>query len=460
MFPPVLEDFLESLNLGMGATPAGSPLLTLSSGVLNQLPDGRLEPQQPVRLFQKHEIPKGHEQYDRKVREELGKTDHPISKPICDALLCAAVFAGSNGKERLAFLNDCLANLRAFDTSHFVITNERLSVPSFRHYGYVIGTLGWERLQSRCRRAQSDYHEVFKKSCQGGVDLFSLESPEFRRTVVDLVGITLQRGSVQNAYWREIMLFYFEAVAEKHFEMMWGDLERRQSLDFALGVTSVDANLFREKLSRDAREVTIYLDHRDDKPGYVVPRMRSLIVMVSDMRKQEVAEALSEQPSDSVLGAAIADCAVLIQHAIRFIQSGRFRDAALYATIALERVFTRTVATTEAVSTRTALIAHRARKMTLRECQRELTALYDVRSDFVHHGIDVSRSDAEDLLLYARLILTAMVCLQNEPANLSDVFLKQWVKQIDAIYKTMEAELPVNDETLAALGVLPCPETA
>jgi hypothetical protein len=459
MFPDVIEQFLDSLQIGEGASRNGKPLLSLSSGVGNQLPDGSFELQQPLRLFQKNEISKGYDQYSRKFYEEFGKTSHPLSKPICDALLCAAVFAGPDGKTRLAFLNDCLSHLRSFDTSHFVITSEHVHVPNFRHYSYVIGTLAWERLQSRCRRAQSDYHEVFKRHCQGNVNRLSLESPEFKRTVVDLMSLTLQRGWVKNSRWREIMLFYFESVAEMHFEMMWGDLDRRQSVDVALGITSVDAILFREKLSRDAQEVTIYLDAGGSRPGFVVPRLRSLVFMVSGMSKENNSTH-SEQLSDSELGVAIADCAVHIQHAIRFLQAGRLRDAALYATIALERVFTRSIATTEAVSTRTALIAHRAKGMLIHDCQRELTELYKVRSDFVHKGREVSRIAAESILSYARLVLYAMTQLQRCPDNLSEGFLKEWVLRIDAIYKNLEARLPVDDQILATIGVLERPEGA
>lgn len=449
MLPDVFEEFFGSLTLGATQTQEREPLVNLSCGIGNRFPDGSISPQDPVMLFQTANAKISYEAYIRKLHEELMGRDHPVSNKISDALLCLAVFAESAGAARLSFLNSCLSSIRVFSVSHYFVTDIVANTPPFKHHGYAVGTLAWDRLASRCRRATSDYAELYQRELQGRI---ALESPEFSRNAVDFIDITLRRKLQRNSRWLELVLSYFEAIAEEHWEMMWGHLEQEQAVSVALGLGGIDSAMFRERLANNAQEVAIYLNQKNDRFGYVVPRQRSVVLAVGAKDKDQNTALLSK-PTDSELGKAIAECALHLQQAVRFLRCGRFRDSALYSTIALERVFTRKSATVEAVTTRTAVLTHQVLGLPLKDCIRELVKLYEARSGFVHQGSDVSQDTAEKVLDYARHVLRKMLRLQQKSESLEKGFVKSWVAKLDAVYTSLDAGLPVDPGLVEALGI-------
>ena len=156
---------------------------------------------------------------------------------------------------------------------------------------------------------------------------------------------------------------------------------------------------------------------------------------------------------DSELGRTLYTCAGFCQQATRFLESGRNDDAALYATICLEHLFSEKQSTSEAVCTRAAVLTHKRLVGNFTEAEKELRKLYDARSAFVHSGTSITAVQAERLIAYARETLRSMLVLHLKPENRAPGFLKKWVKDLDFIVSGFEANRTFEDSFLAENGI-------
>jgi hypothetical protein len=455
VFPDVFKEFFDSLALDWGQAPARKflekPVVSLSSGSGSRLPDGTLVSQRPMRIFQTAKTRTSYASYSKKARELLNKKNHPASDDITDALLCACVMAAPDGAARRDFLHECLAKIRPVSVCHYFVSNINPGIPEASFFKYQIGELNSGRLASRCSRASSDFARLYGKQLAGR---YALESPSFERSFVDFFDITKRRDSLRtNPIWSELELLYFEGLAAEHFEMMWSHFDRVQALNCALGRGGIDPAIFREKLSRDAMQVAIYFSVRGPERGYVVPVLRALTLQAR-VPSSGVAQELPE-PQDSELGAAIVECAALLQQATRFLSANRFADAALYATICLERLFSERGDIADAVARRTAFLCHRARGLAFEKCKSEMHSLYDARSRFVHDAVSIPQPKAAALLQYARWVLLAIYLLQKGEHSSCEGFMNEWVRQIDAEIEASVAGGSFSEITLTEFGALP-----
>lgn len=450
-FPEVFTGFLQSLKLDWTGDRSERAIVSLVSGPGEQLPCGTVVPQQPMRLLQSEETRPGYSSYSKKARELLNKKGHPVSDHLTDALLCAAVFAAPAGAERLGMLNEMISKIRPVRLHNYFVSNIKMAIPLAKFFDYHVGPLQLSKLSSRCDRSHSDFSRLYGEKLAG---CFTLESPEFRRTFVDFFDITGRRPGLRtNGLWSKIELLYFEGLAREHFEMMWGHFDSVQALACALGKGGMDPAIFRQKLSRDAHQIAIYLSERSDR-GYVVPVQVGLTMKTripTDSAPFE--KGLTIRKSE--LGAVIMESAALVQQAVRFLGANRIEDAALYATISLERLFSERGDITDSIARRTAFVCHRARSLSFAKCRGEMHSLYNARSRFVHENSPITQPQAAALLEYARMVLLALCAINKDDRSAHSGFLQDWVFNLDRNIESAGDEGEISDTTLSELGALP-----
>lgn len=453
-FPEVFTGFFQSLKLDWSGNSLENAIVSLSSGPGQRLPDGTKIPQRPMCIVQAEATSPGYSSFRKKARELLNKKGHPTSDHITDALLCATVFAESDGEKRRNFLNSCIAKIRPVHVSHFFVTRVVPDIDRCSFFGYQIGPIHFERFASRCGRIGTDFVRLYGKEIEGRL---ALESPEFQRNWVDFLDATKNRLSLRlNSVWLELELLYYEGLAREHFEMMWSHFDRVQALRCALGKGGVDPLIFRQRLAQNSHQIAIYLSAHGKERGYIAPVQLGLI-MEGKIPSTSTQEEKYFQAEDSELGAVIMECSSLLQQAGRFLAANRSDDAALYATIALERIFSERGDVTDSIARRTALVCHRIRNLSFAKCRGELHSLYNARSRFVHGNVSIAQEKAEALLKYARWVLCAMFSLQENNRTAADGFLGNWIQLIDAAVESAGDESKISDTTLSELGALPAP---
>jgi hypothetical protein len=451
--PPPFTEFLDSLSFD--ATQDGNPLVELAPATLSVTADGDQFTKPPLLLYQKAPTEVSLSGFRKKLLEFLRGAAHVATENIADAILGFSVGAAPTGNERAVFLESALTQFRTVKVSHFlVLPNKAIGAPV--HFdGYHLGEINLDVLKSRCRRAESNYAELYGDQLRGRL---ALQSPEFEHVVFDFSKVAYSSRLLGNAFWRELLLSYFTFVSRLHFEFMWTHLDRTQVLCTPFDANFLDVQSVRNELGKFSQRVTIYLGF--SRGGYVLPEGGGVVVNQPGPASESFQRFLGHRRTyhlaevgDSELGRTLLACGGLCQQALRFLQMERPEDAALYATIALESIFSVKERTTDRVCTRTAALTHRSMKLGYADSERELRRLYTARSDFVHAGKSISASDADQLIAYARETLRSLLTLHIKAENRATGFLVKWIKNLDFIVSAFAAERPLDGSFLKENGI-------
>jgi len=449
--------FLDSLTFKQ-VSPDSTPLAVIAPLEPSITASGSQFIKPPVLLYQNQETEVTIHGFRKKFLAILRNANHVATDSIADAILACIVGACQTGTDRLKFLGELVTRFPKAEVSHFLVLPHPALGDSLRFEGYCLGGIEMPVLRSRCRRAQSDYADLYGDQLDGRL---CLKSPDFHHVVIDFLRPMLQQSLVQNAFWRELLLNYFELVSRQHFEFMWAHLDRTQVLSRPFGAAIVDVNNLRHDLGRLCDKVTIYLDFSKVEAGYVVPEMQgsTAVQIGSASRATSIYNSHRttyrlDEVGDSELGRTLYACAGFWQQAIRLLEAGRYDDAALYATICLEHLFSEKSSTAEAVCTRSAVLTHPRLAANYPESEKELRKLYDARSLFVHSGKSVTPAQAERLIAYARETLRSLLVLHLKPENRTAGFLEKWVKDLDFIVAGITAGKTIDPAFLADCGIL------
>lgn len=412
----------------------------------------------PVRLYQKSSTQMSLTGFRQKILHLLREANHVASETVADAILGCVVGVASDGMERARFLEEALSYFHKAEVSHFfVLPNSAISQPVVFD-GYRLGELDLPVLTSRCNRAGSDYAQLYGDKLQGR---FALQSPCIKQVLIDFLKLDYDRRiSVGSHPWRELLLNYFERISRHHFDYMWEHLERTQVLCAPFGADFLDVQGVKGDLGKFAERITIYLECSRSPGGYVVPEAGGLTLNQPGPDSESFARYLAHRKmyhladiGDSELGRASLVCANFCQQAKRFLEAQRPDDAALYATICLENLFSEKSATSDAICTRTAALTYLRLASSYSEAERELRKLYDARSGFVHSGKSVTPAQAERLIAFARETLRSLLVLHLKPENHCSGFLVKWVKDLDFIIAGMDAGRTFEASFLAENGI-------
>lgn len=454
--PEVFFSFLDSLSFKPNAQ--GAPLVELWGATHATTASGQHSEIPALRLYQHSPTEVTITGFRQKLRHFLYDVDHVANDQIVDAILGCTVGAAQGGPERASFLELALGKVHKGEVSHFFVLPFIAGTDPIYFDGYRLGETDLPVLTSRCNRAGSDYAELYSAQL---ARRFCLQSPTFKHVVIDFPHFGFQSGLFKNSLGQDLVLNYFTHISRQHFEFMWAHLDRTQVLSAPFNAHLLDVKNFRDQMGQFAQRTTIYLEF-SRKGGYVLPEGNGIILNQPGPNSEAFARFENHREKyrlsdvgDSELGRTLLMCAGFCQQAIRFLETGRSEDAALYSTICLEHLFSEKTSTSDVVCTRTAALTFLRLGTSYSEAERELRKLYDSRSAFVHSGKSVTPVQAERLVAYARETLRSLLSLHLNPENRSPGFLQKWVKKLDFLIKGFEAGQTFDESFLAENGINP-----
>jgi hypothetical protein len=87
------------------------------------------------------------------------------------------------------------------------------------------------------------------------------------------------------------------------------------------------------------------------------------------------------------------------------------------------------------------------------EANAELKKLYEVRSGFVHRGESCDSLLAEKVIEYAKEVLKSMLYLYHKEESRDTGAVDQWVKDLEIIIASYNANREVDRKTLLSVGI-------
>ena len=450
------DEFLGSLTFEK-PNPDSKALVRLRGAIDKKDVFGQQSKNPPTDLFQREITKMGLAGLRNIILNALRSADHAASDDIANSILGIAVKSVSSGSQRAAFLSEILNSFRAVETSHFYITPHPLDLGAINMEGFTMSALNIPVLRSRCARAKSNYAQLYSDR-HGG--LMTLQSPDYSRVVIDVLTPSFETEIMSTSAGRDIILNYFDRIAASHFESMWNELDRIQTLGAPFRANILDVENLRNTYDGMAKRVTIYLGVNGKDIGYVVPVDGCLVMNQpgpdSEAYRRFCAHRETYKLSevgDSELGRVLFAVGGFCQQAVRLFESGRLNDAALYATICLEQLFSEKTSTSKAVASRTACVTHLRLAASYKAAVEEMAKLYDARSKFVHTGKSVTFEQAERLIEYAREVIRSLLVLHLREDNRKEGFLDTWRKDIDFVSAGFDADRAFENSFLADVGI-------
>ena len=420
-------------------------------------------PRPPISLWYKRQDGPTPDSLRRTIRSWLGTGGHAISDNLVTVTLAFSIGLHRDYGGPTGFFSELKKLLVTADVRHTAVVqhSDQPLEGRFNYAGFAYGPLDGARLAYECKKAGSTAKFAGFITRLGGQP--SLESPNYKRELFDLATLCWRKkGSPEVQLLGELLEQYFQELARAHIEMMWADLERAMLIPAALTGRLVDFSQLKE--ISGVCYVSTYrnfgVEHSHGHVGLQNPQPRLAIPKPSFAEKKvgelESLYKLSEL-SSSPFQVLIEGIARSISRSWYHADAGRLDEAFLFMIIALEQVFSERTATTQAVASRTAVVAHQAIGKPYGDALSYISRLYDKRSRFVHNAAAVEYEDFENAHEVSIRVLEVLLRFSRDrdrsPSEVPQAVHSEWLRKIDFIKAAIEAGENIDEVLLRKCGI-------
>lgn len=209
--------------------------------------------------------------------------------------------------------------------------------------------------------------------------------------ILDWPAVRAELGTYpyDKATWNRLTEYYFSSLSRVCFAEFWEAFESEQAMQVAAGAPYLGSR----ELQMLPRATPISIFSAEDW-GHVSPAMVGVIadLVAADKRVPKILSSLKERYgfhgfSGTELHQTLKTFVQFTAKAKRYLYEGSLSNAGLHFVIALDLLLGDPTKLTKSVSERTALIVHKQRGATFKECERGISAIYDARSRYVHRAV-------------------------------------------------------------------------
>jgi hypothetical protein len=454
---PDSEDFRALLrSLAVKEEPSAYPVPLVSmAAVLSHGQGSLIRPQ----YLHFDEQPQGRiKALQAKIETALRQANHPHDPEIVTSVLCVYAVNRRLFPDELAFFNSILNSVVDADVSHYIVLlSGPYKWPKWEYFGYGYSSVGESSLRYRSEKAGSDYYSLYRPRLG---ERPCMSSPVFRRSVIaflDILNIQQQetRNPMSEAGYA-VLLNYYEHLSRRYLDQMWDDLAERHLIPAAFNKAAIDLSAFRRSVGSES--VTVFLNQSQHRwGGYVVPLQNSFHVNTVDGESEvvRVAKHIEESMgySQPEIVRQICRFGVLGHDAFRH---QKHPEAFLFFMIGIELLLSSRENTTKAIARRTAVLTSVPDVSGFMNRQKEVEALYGLRSQYVHAGKMPSEKATEDLTqIYLQILNTVLSAPPR--GDHPEKAHQDWLKNLDFVASGYDAgHLPSDHlRELLALPAFP-----
>jgi hypothetical protein len=398
----------------------------------------------------------------KKISHELEESGHPANEGIALCVMGLAAIATEPSETVLDKLCEILERkIFPADASQFVLLPTTASEDwRFQVGDFEFGIVNVDRIVYRSTKAGSDYGERYRELLS---NRYGIERQVFKTKVIDWDGLVRTvdwaiREPLKKAISVRLIESYFDLISRELFENFWEQLEAEQDLPVAAGAPVIQVKNLRKLFLQDL--VTIFLNYGNAGRGWVAPLRNGTIEIDlgnSDKKYPEVGKRLQEMSFDGFsngpMGKASKLFCRMVHRAKQHLAENRQDEACLHFVIALDTLFGERNKSNETVIRRAAVATHGAAGKELVKQMKHIESLYDKRSRYVHGGLQVGVSEAEQA---EKLTLESFWCLVRASRSVKfqgENGLNEWFKQLDYFASAMEAGHEILKDRLEECGV-------
>lgn len=430
---PLVSEFLESLTF-ISDKEQEKPLRRVFEVWQNNESKHDVDPK-ILHLYQESPTELNINGYERELSLILEEADHPVTDSILNAITALVIKFSTTNHKRIDILEAMMSAIVEVDLQCYFVGPYRVRGYETEVFSIKIGPIALNRLQSRCHRAKSDFYERHEGELR---ERLALEFPENKTKCINLKKIL--RDIHRDSTFIKCYENYFEKLAQSVIDQCWDNFTNAQLFAYPFG-KEVIAPAFFEGMTTvpGSQHIYIFLDFNNKGNGFVgsygyIPILEKTDFPTAIKEFEKFCkETKTAEVKKSALNSKLHTFCTLHKEAMILNDRGRYSDAAIYACIGLEFLFTEKKDTSEAICTRTAALVHKDLGLTFAEAHKELLRLYGVRSCFVHQGQIIHRRDAARLIEYSRDVIAVLLRYALEVKAGQDDFWEKWLKELDYI---------------------------
>ncbi len=304
-----------------------------------------------------------------------------------------------------------------------------------------------------CERVGCDY---FKRYPGRHRSNFAIQRTPSRIRLLDIpsYGQTVSRQRAS-----QLVDLYFDAITRCLLDRFRTDAWTAQEILIAAGAPFIDLNGPRQW--HGGTFVGIFRNIGTAKAGYFCPIQHGLSLNFARIDERIPATQAELHTSFGFLRPGKHEIGETLRTFCRFVAKGRLHEsesriseAFLHQVIALDLLFGDRDAATQAVARRTAVCIYGDSRMPYEEALKKAKALYDIRSRYVHAGIQVPADELEAAQSVSMAVLRCLLRLHSIPSGTRDhQTIGWWHRQLDYVASALEANRETSEEDLQKLGL-------
>ena len=395
----------------------------------------------------------------RVISRELTDKGCAAPRNVAIATLAAIVTTIEAGASAVEHANACLSHVHGCDVFQYLVLPSTCRRDYETVFGeFRIGPFDPERLLYWGRRGGSSY-PLDLNSLAGRT---ALERDRFSTRLLnwDAMPVTAWRAaqSRHELLPQAVQDIYYAAVSNHHFREIPMLMRDRTRVLAAGSLVHVDVEslfdsmfsqrfgLFRWQSNSGRQRTWAVLSTMGGFNINLVPP--ELVARCRSWLKDKIGfvELHPSKPLDRTLDAFCG----LLQRAHDHRLSDRPDEAALHFVIAIDFLLGSERRSTESVTERAAVIAHRPFGRPLEDQARRIRQVYDARSKYVHEGRAIPEGEIVEAERVAMEILWALLAVSGKGTLASTA---EWLKKIDYVLAALRDLRIVPEEEFEAIGI-------
>lgn len=450
-----LKEFLLSIQL-LKSADSGFKKVVVSSGKPYRTNDGSFGTTAPQFFWYDETETFTLESARGIVKKALTAEGHKYSDDLANAILLVFAFIPKK-KDIISSFREIFENIQCVSLCQYYLI-EGAAESDFKGFSFgdfKFGVLDERTFEYRCKKATTDYYELYKDSLKGNI---SLERDFYDVNIIAWAHFA-HVYSIKSSGFQEAVLTCYELLSDLFFDDFWVDFVEQQSLQLAMGIKYIDPEPFKKNISAEKISIFSQIAAFNRLVGYLVPiaqygRHVTVSVYLDDdiksLNKKLKDQYRFENFNSSKLHQTIESYVQFIAKARIYLEENRINEAFLNFVIALDLLLGENNMSTKSVSTRAAILTYKSFEVPFSTQKKLLQDIYSIRSKYVHAGFDVPAEILDDTVRVCTSVLIALFEVQASDQALD---FNSWIKKLDFAVSGIEAEISVDDAVLTSIGV-------
>lgn len=401
--------------------------------------------------------------FHKRLQRWLQSLQVPSSDEVVNVIIGMIAVRIADGLSLATILQELKDAIKYADVTHVHTLPETTNLDwseSIEWSGFRFESLDSSKIVYRCKKAKSDR---FERQARGLDGVPSIHSPVLKQLMLDWSDVCWRVKSSNIKKFGPVLLeHYYQLCAKAYTEQMWEKLEDAWLIPQALGLHFFDLATLKNMPGGNTWTCISGLGLLS-AISWMGTSFNAEVIRSLDLQQLEKSvKHLStrykfEVVEDSSLHPLVRSVSRSLVRSSSHMIGGRKDESFLFLIIAIEQVFSEKQNTTQAVASRTALIAHRFLKLEYYATERKVERLYDVRSKLVHKGINVTTEDLMEANDLGEIVLKCLLRLACGSHAQDKNLHESWLKRLDYLVAGIEAGKPPSDADLIENGIIDSP---